>query len=293
MNYLNKILLSITIFFIILIILYIFITIPSEEFKNPLVFKMDDENNTLTVLKINSPNLIWDDILFYHSLNGSAELPVGKIQVGDVITYCQGEICLLTKNSGDIIGIWNFSYEPKPNVSILYNQYTRNITIQSIDSENEYLWDNIITSSTLGDVNCILPEGIIQKGDNITNLSGSGFLDIIWKPSNSKIKQIVFDENMPGLKFEQNNESSKVIITSVNWIYDANWSQIDIDKYPSTVNITKPTGIISIDDEILINNLSDICDEMKNEDEMITITLSWSTIMFANEIESFSFDCKV
>ena len=68
----------------------------------PMVFDLQENltEKTLTVVEVYQ-NLSWSDITI---IEGSAVLPEGYIEVGDVITNCQGCIEYMVKGSSATIG---------------------------------------------------------------------------------------------------------------------------------------------------------------------------------------------
>lgn len=53
-------------------------------------------------------DLIWENIKLWEKKEGNATLPTGSINVGDVITNCSGQVCLIWKPSGDVFWCSDF-----------------------------------------------------------------------------------------------------------------------------------------------------------------------------------------
>jgi hypothetical protein len=67
-----------------------------------IIFETDYTMKTLTVVEIypQDRKFYWPEIAI---VNGSAELPYDVIEIGDVITNCEGYLILEYKNSGKIL----------------------------------------------------------------------------------------------------------------------------------------------------------------------------------------------
>lgn len=73
--------------------------------NNPLIeFDVDETNNFLNVTHINQTTLYWDDF----EVIGNANAPSGKINIGDSITNCSGNILIRYKKSNMFLGAWSF-----------------------------------------------------------------------------------------------------------------------------------------------------------------------------------------
>ena len=73
--------------------------------KPPAVFAMDKNTKTLTVQKIYEDNLKWEE---HEVCSGSATLPRGKINEGDKITNCKGNVALRHVPSNKLLGGFDF-----------------------------------------------------------------------------------------------------------------------------------------------------------------------------------------
>jgi hypothetical protein len=72
-----------------------------------ILFDLNDENNTLTVLDISMENIYWEDIENIGS--GTCDpLPPNNITIGDMITNCTGIIVLRYTITDGIIGVYEF-----------------------------------------------------------------------------------------------------------------------------------------------------------------------------------------
>jgi hypothetical protein len=67
--------------------------------ETQIIFSMDTNHKTLTVTEIYSQGrtLYWPEVII---TNGSATLPFGTIEVGDVIADCEGHLELKWKSTG-------------------------------------------------------------------------------------------------------------------------------------------------------------------------------------------------
>ncbi|GEM_PF-3007298 len=66
--------------------------------------KIDLTNKTLTLIHFTGNSVNWSDV---EMTKGSATLPTGTIDIGDVITNCSGVVTLLSKSDGGL-GFWDF-----------------------------------------------------------------------------------------------------------------------------------------------------------------------------------------
>ena len=80
----------------------------SYEGETQIIFSIDTINKTLTVTQIYSQGrtLYWPEITIN---NGFATLPYGTIDIGDVITNCEGYLELIWKETGVHIFSTDFS----------------------------------------------------------------------------------------------------------------------------------------------------------------------------------------
>ena len=80
----------------------------SYEGETHIIFSKDPINKTLTVTEIYSygRTLHWPEVSI---ANGSATLPYGTIDVGDVITDCEGNLVLIWKDTDIYIYSTEFS----------------------------------------------------------------------------------------------------------------------------------------------------------------------------------------
>jgi hypothetical protein len=73
--------------------------------KPPTVFSMDKNTNTLKVQKIYEENLKWND---HEICSGTATLPSGNIQEGDVVENCEGNVAIRHKPTNTLFGGFDF-----------------------------------------------------------------------------------------------------------------------------------------------------------------------------------------
>ena len=72
-----------------------------------IIFAMDLENNTLTVVYVNPDDVLWSDLDQIGS--GTCDpLPTGNVTVGDMITNCSGTIVLRYIPTNEVIGVFEF-----------------------------------------------------------------------------------------------------------------------------------------------------------------------------------------
>jgi hypothetical protein len=71
----------------------------------PIQLKMDKNTRTLTVQKIYEDNLKWED---NEICAGTANLPLGIIKSGDVITECKGNVALRHVPTNTLFGGFDF-----------------------------------------------------------------------------------------------------------------------------------------------------------------------------------------
>ena len=76
-----------------------------ERHRFPAVFTMDKATKTLTVQKIYDDSLDWQKT---EICSGNAKLPTGAIQVGDVVTNCEGNLALRHIPTNIIFGAYDF-----------------------------------------------------------------------------------------------------------------------------------------------------------------------------------------
>ena len=81
---------------------------PNEQGETNIIFTMDLNNKTLTVKEIYSQGrtLYWPDVTI---ADGSATLPYGTIDVGDIITDCEGHLVLKWGDMGHLIFSGDFN----------------------------------------------------------------------------------------------------------------------------------------------------------------------------------------
>jgi len=81
---------------------------PSGGLSSQLIYFIPNyEQNTLTVISIESYDLEWDDFSIVGTCNTSG---LGTyIIFGDMITNCSGQIIITCESTGGIIGSWTFS----------------------------------------------------------------------------------------------------------------------------------------------------------------------------------------
>ena len=77
-----------------------------ERHRFPAVFTMDKASKTLTVQKIYDSNLEWDKT---EVCSGKATLPTGTVQVGDVVTNCEGNLALRHVPTNILFGGYDFN----------------------------------------------------------------------------------------------------------------------------------------------------------------------------------------
>lgn len=151
-----KIIISVAIIAIIILALFLFMPTSS---KPAVVFEMDDDANTITVIEVNDPDLYWKDLTLWTSEDGSADMPLDseivdadkysdnvhelpiedlinigalaytKVEVGDKIIYCQDNIALYVTETNELLGNWTFSYDPKPPIFFEADAYNRTLII--------------------------------------------------------------------------------------------------------------------------------------------------------------------
>jgi len=90
-----------------LVLAYVIFNKSDKNIKQslPALFVMDKNTRTLTVQKIYEKGLRWEDS---EVCAGDANLPLGFISVGDVITNCNGNVALRHIPTNTIFGAFDF-----------------------------------------------------------------------------------------------------------------------------------------------------------------------------------------
>ena len=73
--------------------------------KPPTIFAMDKNTRTLTVQKIYEEGLRWED---NEVCSGEAILPLGYVNVGDVVSNCSGNVALRHIPTNTLFGAFDF-----------------------------------------------------------------------------------------------------------------------------------------------------------------------------------------
>ncbi len=269
---------------IVLLALFFFMTLSSEP---AVVFEMDDNADTLTVVEVNNPDLQWADITLWTSNAGEAILPLpsSNITIGDVIPFCQDRIALYVTETNELLGNWTFSSEPRPTFTLYNDEINKTIEIKTIDTPNKYLWSDMDIFIDEGNLSLEFPTGYINAGDKLINVSGEGTGYFIWKPTGWGFSQpiVYFSEYVPVLEFEADETNQSISIISVKGAYNANWTNIKIQKYPKNLTVNLPTGIIEVGDKITYE-----CNGNCSEG-VVELVIMWETTTYFNFYERFIF----
>jgi len=309
MNKEKSIIIILLVTIVVLVSLSFILSSPSDKIS--VVFEMDDEANTLTVIEVNDPDIRWLDLTLWTSDVGEAYctyppyfseyeqpdmtgLPVSeypKIKVGDVILDCQDKIALYITKTNELLGNWTFSSEPRPTFTIYEDKTEKTLEIETIDSQGTYLWSDMDIFTSEGNLSLELPTGYMDVGDKFINVSGEGKGYFIWKPTGWPfvLPMIYFSEYAPVLEFEVDEENQTISVISVKGSYNANWSYFSALTSPYNLQVNFPNKIIEVGDKITYEctgNCSEILTKKKKKKKKkkIEIILLWETPTY---IENF------
>ncbi len=91
--------------FLVLLLLGVFDRNEDTSHRPPVVFSMDKNTRSLKVQKIYENSINWDE---HEVCSGYCKLPKGKINEGDMIRDCSGNIAIRHVPSNRLMGGFNF-----------------------------------------------------------------------------------------------------------------------------------------------------------------------------------------
>jgi hypothetical protein len=146
-----------------------------------IVFTMDIFERTLTVISVDSNEILWADII---NTQGTCTIPTtGYVTSGDVITGCYGTITLQYTPTDTILGTFQFPIEIIFDLDITQ----RKLVVESV-SPNDILWADMIN---IGNGSCVIPSYVyVMVGDAITDCYGR--ITLLHIPSGTRIGTFQF-----------------------------------------------------------------------------------------------------